>query len=248
MPRAHVGVGRGGPGIHALHESHGALIGCGLWPLGVRVGVARAKIRNGFGFGRDHHAHDIFSYNTGMDRHNRQSHRLPGYDYAQPGAYFVTICTHARATLFGEIIRDTMDLNEFGNIAFACWQSIPRHFPLSRLDAFVVMPNHVHAILWITDYGQGAVREALPLPDVPKGTTPNSLGAMIQNYKSVTTRKINQARQLPGTPVWQRDYYDKIMRGEDALRRVREYITSNPLAWAIDEENPMRVRGSPTSR
>ena len=178
-----------------------------------------------------------------MDGHNRQSHRLSGYDYTQPGAYFVTICTHARVTLFGEIICDAMRLNEYGHIAQACWQAIPGHFPLSKLDAFAVMPNHIHAILWITDHGQGATGDALPLSDFPKGTTPNSLGAMIQNYKSVTTRKINHVRQMPATPLWQHDYYDRIIRNEYALRHIRDYIVSNPLAWALDEENPQRGRG-----
>ena len=184
-------------------------------------------------------------YNIGVDGHNRHSIRLSGYDYAQPGAYFVTLCTqctHGRATLFGDIIDDAMHLTEYGEIAQAYWQAIPRHFPFSKLDAFVIMPNHIHGILWIVDRGQYKAGDASAQPDAPIGTTPNSLGAMIQNFKSVTTRHINRARAMPATPLWQHNYYDNIIRNEQALQRIREYILANPLQWARDEEYPLRSK------
>ena len=88
---------------------------------------------------------------TGPDAHHRRSIRLKHYDYSQPGAYFVTICTHARACVFGDVVDGTMVLNDAGKMAAQCWRAIPEHFPHVALDVFVVMPNHVHGILFIRD-------------------------------------------------------------------------------------------------
>ena len=90
------------------------------------------------------------------DIHHRRSIRLQGYDYSSPGAYFVTMCTHNRECLFGEIANGKMRLNELGKIASQCWLAIPDHFPHARLGAFVIMPNHVHGIIWIVDNIVGA--------------------------------------------------------------------------------------------
>ena len=117
-------------------------------------------------------------------KHHRRSIRLKGYDYTQPGAYYVTLCTKARQCLFGDVIKGEMRLNSLGHIAFTCWQAIPEHFPHVELDAFVVMPNHLHGILVISDTLVGATH-ASPLhhPNVlslrkPCGPTPKSVEAI----------------------------------------------------------------------
>ena len=166
-------------------------------------------------------------------KHNRRSIRLKGYNYAQPGYYFITICTDRKFCLFGAIANNQLHLNEFGRIAFACWQAIPEHFPRIKLDRFVVMPNHVHGILIMTDAGRG---KALPCPYEGKFGKPvaGSIPTIIGSYKSVVTKQINILRQLKGTTVWQRNYYEHIIRGEESLNRIRNYIVNNPLSWTRD--------------
>jgi putative transposase len=144
----------------------------------------------------------------------RKSSRLRDYDYASVGAYFVTACTRGRACLFGAIVADTMRLNRLGKIAEACWAGLPRHLPAVTLDAFVVMPNHIHGIVWLTRAGH-----APPLPFV------------IGSFKSAASRRV-------GERLWQRGFYDRVIRDEQELRALRQYIADNPLKWAIDRENP----------
>jgi REP element-mobilizing transposase RayT len=180
---------------------------------------------------------------------------MQGYDYSQPGTYFSTLCAHERECLFGEIVGDVMRLNACGEMVTACWQAIPQHFHFARLDTFVVMPNHFHAIVHIVGGAQcrgdamptNPIRvrpsgNASPLPTTPpatsNGTAPGSLAAIVQNFKSVTARKINQARQIPAAPVWQRNYYERVVRDEVELNRICQYILDNPLKWALDRENP----------
>ncbi len=181
--------------------------------------------------------------------HQRRSIRLQGYDYSQAGAYFVTICAHKKECLFGKIVNDAVQLNEWGKMIVTCWEAIPEHFPNVELDAFVVMPNHVHGIMMIQG-GRGEAfaevarwktpdRSANASPLRP-GTQANSLGAIVQNFKSVSTRKINQLRGTAGLTIWQRNYYEHIIRGENELNRIRQYISDNPLHWVLDKENPAR--------
>jgi putative transposase len=133
--------------------------------------------------------------------HHCRSIRLPGYDYTQTGAYFVTICTHQRQCLFGEIIDGQMHLNLCGQVVISRWQNIPRHFPRVKLDEFVLMPDNLHGIIVIGD-GQGegiafsdggsldlgrSQGNAMPFRE----TETDSLGAIVQNFKSVSTLKIN---------------------------------------------------------
>lgn len=190
--------------------------------------------------------------NYRAEAYGRRSIRLKGYDYAQPGAYFVTICTQDRQCLFGDIAEGQTRLNTLGEVVLACWANLPHHFPHVELDAFVVMPNHVHGIVVITHRrGEAsgpntripglAAPDASPLLD---GTRPGSLGAIVQNFKSVSTRRINTMRSAPGLPVWQRNYYEHVIRNEHELDRIREYIASNPMQWAMDSENPDHVRAS----
>lgn len=187
-------------------------------------------------------------------KHHRRSLRLRGYDYAQAGAYFITVCAYERACLFGEVLRGKMVINNFGRILEACWREIPAHFPDVALDAFVVMPNHIHGVVLI-DRSVGAshvgARHALPLPPRPDHASPlpspespgskrTTLGVVVGSFKSACTKRINESRSLPGTPVWQRNYYERILRSEDALNTVRGYIQTNPARWKDDRENTGR--------
>ena len=180
-------------------------------------------------------------------KNHRRSIRLKGYDYTQAGAYFVTICTKDRACLFGDVADSVMRLNQMGHIVRQCWLAIPEHFPHVLLDEFVVMPNHVHGIIVImATHDVGATR-ASPLqddtPTRPRGPQRQSVASIVGSFKSAATKRINEHRGTPGAPVWQRDYFEHIIRNDESLNRTREYILNNPLQWALDRENPL-ARGA----
>ena len=175
----------------------------------------------------------------------RRSNRLKGYDYSQPGGYFVTICTMNKTNNLGNVEDGRVILSFTGKTVEACWLGIPKHFPDLFLDEWVIMPNHMHGIIFILDAGRGEAfaedpnqmmrrtANASPLRH-PKGTTPSSLGAIIQNFKSISTRKVNQLHDTPGNPLWQRGFYDRVIRNEKELDRIRRYIAENPLKWVLD--------------
>ncbi len=158
---------------------------------------------------------------------HRRSIRLKGYDYALPGAYFITFCTYRRLPLFGDVVDGAMRLNAHGNIAQNCWNALSDHFAHVKLDAFVVMPNHVHAVLWIRDVG---ARHVVPREQFSR-PVPGSLAQIVRIYKAAVTRQ-------SGSPVWQRNYYDHIIRDDAELDRIRIYIQENPANWRDDEDNP----------
>ena len=175
-------------------------------------------------------------------RHHRRSIRLKGYDYTQPGAYFITLCTHDRAHLFGEVVDGEMRLNEWGEIVRDEWFKTAQVRPYVQLrdDEFVVMPNHIHGIIWIVgDVGVGATRRVAPT--TPRGPAPQSIGAIIGQFKSAVTKRMNELRNTPGALVWQRNYYEHIIRNERALNAIRQYIEENPLRWELDRYNPDRI-------
>jgi REP element-mobilizing transposase RayT len=177
-----------------------------------------------------------------MGKH-RRSIRLKGYDYAYPGAYFVTICTHNREHLFGEIVDSQMQWNEHNCIVQACWDDLPYHYPHVELDAFVVMPNHIHGIIVLVDVVGAGLR---PAPTTAPATTPTTgkrhdLPEIVRAFKSFSARRINGIRQTPGVPVWQRNYYEHIIRDENELNCIREYVMSNPVQWQYDREIPDRL-------
>lgn len=182
------------------------------------------------------------TYGQPAGRPNRRSIRLKGYDYAQAGAYFVTICAHDRECLFGKVVDGTMRLNELGEIVRNAWlQSAEiRHEIVLHADEMVVMPNHIHGIVWIVDDPVGATG-SVPLPS--NGPTPRSLASFVAGFKSAATKRINERRGTPGAPVWQRNYYEHIIRSDALLARIREYIVNNPLQWALDRENPANHSG-----
>ncbi|WP_297761855.1 transposase [Thermosynechococcus sp.] len=178
----------------------------------------------------------------------------------------MTICTQGRACLFGQVVEGQMRLNEFGEIVAQTWYDLPNHIPNVALDACIVMPNHMHGIIVITDASPqivGAIHELplhelplheLPLHELPLQSQPHQqlpqherrrmlLPKIIGRFKMASAKGINKIRNTPGIPVWQRNYYEHIIRTEDALQRIRQYIVTNPLRWHLDRENP-----NPTGR
>jgi putative transposase len=172
------------------------------------------------------------------DRHRRRSVRLKRYDYAEPGAYFVTVCTRDRVCLFGHVVNGEMHLNDAGQIAQRCWEEIPHHFPLVELDAFVIMPNHAHGVIVVP--GRGTACRAPTSEQFGKPSV-GSVPTIVRSYKSSVTRGINLVRGAPGTPVWQRNYYEHVVRNKAELAAIREYMQANPARWDDDENNPAFV-------
>ena len=168
------------------------------------------------------------------ERHRRQSIRLRGYDYTQAGAYFVTISTMNRTCLFGEVVNGEMRLNDPGWVAQAAWDDLPTHYPYIALDAVVFMPNHVHGIIVLTDTPVGAGLK--PAPTIP--TIRRGLPEIIRAFKTFSARRINLLRGTTGTAVWQRNYYEHIIRNDDSLDHIRRYLLDNPARWSFDRENP----------
>jgi putative transposase len=174
-------------------------------------------------------------------RHQRRSIRLPGYDYSSPGPYFITICTYRKECLFGNVADDGVVLNDYGEIVRDEWERSAKIRPELDLDAFVVMPNHFHGILHIVGSSNvvGAHGHA-PLRHPPLRRPPRSIGSCVARFKGVATRRINAERDAAGKPVWQRNYYEHIVRDEADLARIRDYIATNPLRWPEDEYHPSR--------
>jgi REP element-mobilizing transposase RayT len=170
------------------------------------------------------------------DKHRRRSIRLQGYDYSQAGAYFVTVSTHDKECLFGEIADGEIKLNAFGEVAQASWYELPQHFSYLGLDVFVIMPNHVHGIIVLN--GVGAQHAAPPRGGLRPNVQAGSLGAVVRSFKSAVSKQINELQGTPGMPVWQRNYYEHVIRNAEELHRIRQYIVNNPLQWALDRENP----------
>jgi REP element-mobilizing transposase RayT len=146
----------------------------------------------------------------------RKSPRLRAYDYASLGVYFVTACARDRECLFGDVVKNEVQLSEVGRIVEKSWSEIPAHSAGVTTDAFVVMPNHIHGIVWLARAGH-----APPLP------------AVIGSFKAAASR-------TAGRPLWQRSFHDRVIRDESELRAFRQYVADNPLKWAIDRENPVR--------
>lgn len=168
----------------------------------------------------------------GPQQYHSRSIRLNSYDYSQPGAYFLTICAHKHASLFGEIVDGEMVKSQFGHIVQTFWQELPRKFRQAETDLFAVMPNHVHGIINIET---AAIRE-LPLQVSERRQM--LVPQMVGWFKMNTAKAINQTRGTPGVPVWQRNYWEHVVRNELSLQRIREYITNNPVTWSRDAENP----------
>jgi putative transposase len=196
------------------------------------------------------------SYNGLMkfdpQKHHRRSIRLREYDYSHSGAYYVTIVTLKRECLLGEIANGEMQLNEFGEIVQKWWGEIPGHFPAVETGTFVVMPNHVHGIILITDR-----RGTVPVPEnnfqdqhsddmkrISGGETPPlrkpTLGQIVAYFKYQSTQEMNTLDGSGGiTKFWQRNYYEHIIRNKREMDNIWRYIEANPSIWVEDDENPL---------
>jgi len=167
----------------------------------------------------------------------RRSVRLKNYDYSHPGAYFVTVCAHEKKCLFGKNVESRMELNALGKIVEKHWMEIPKHFQTVSLDQFIVVPNHIHGILIVNVDGRGMACHA-PTPRRFGKPVSNSLPTVVGSFKSAVSKTINESRNGLRTTVWQRNYYEHVIRNEKDLKAIREYIEQNPLKWSLDEENP----------
>ncbi len=166
------------------------------------------------------------------NKHHRRSIRLKEYDYAKAGAYFVTICTWQRQCFLGEVVNGEMQLSHYGDITQFYWHNLLNHHHHLELDEFVIMPNHLHGILILTD--DSACRKRHGLPEIIRG------------FKTFSARRLNKIRCTAGVSVWQRGYYEHIIRNEESLMAIREYIVNNPLSWENDElhlNNPNEWNG-----
>jgi putative transposase len=186
------------------------------------------------------------------DIHHRHSIRLRDFDYAGNGAYFVTICVQGRECLFGEIADCEIRLNDSGRMVESWWRESSNKFPSFEIDSFVVMPNHFHGIVLLNNRrGESCIRPSKEgdhedqgdHEDRPYGTHADSLGRIFQAFKSMTTVEYVRGVERFGWPqfpgrLWQRNYYERIIRNEAELNVLREYIAENPMKWAEDKENP----------
>jgi putative transposase len=188
--------------------------------------------------------------------HHRRSIRLKGYDYSTAGLYFVTVCTEKKVCLFGDVIDNEMRLNEAGQVVVQEWNALPERFPNVQLDCFVVMPNHMHGVIAIFPIGKKGAASSAPtkvgagIEEAKSGRTnaPPSLGKIMRAFKSISAIDVNKALAREGHQVWQRNYFEHIIRGGDDLDRVRRYIIENPWHWENDEENPEYKAGQTESR
>lgn len=167
------------------------------------------------------------------NKYYRRSIRLKEFDYASPWWYYVTICTHERRCLFGRIQNGQMYLNELGEIVEKGWMNTKNIRPNVELDEFIIMPNHLHGIIII----ERGVLQYAPTDEIKFHSPSQSLGAIVRGFKSSVTKQINELRQTPSQPVWQRNYYEHIIRNQKDLERIRHYIHFNVSKWQGDENH-----------
>jgi putative transposase len=191
-----------------------------------------------------------------MRYQNRKSIRLKEFDYTQPGAYFVTLVTWHRLCIFGSITDGAMHLNVLGELVANEWEKTAAVRNNIQLDKYVVMPNHIHGIIFINQPTEifneemmrdrairvGARRRLAPTSGA-KGLPSGSIGAIVGQIKSITTKRINNQRNMPGDPVWQRNYFEHVIRSEIDLMHIRNYIINNPICWETDDEKPRQNGG-----
>ena len=188
------------------------------------------------------------STNSTPPTKRRRTIRVQGYDYTQAGAYFITICTRDRECLLGKVVNGKVQLNDTGRLVESVWLQTATVRPDIELDAYVVMPNHFHAIFFIheTPGVAGATHRVAPTKNYPAavgkthrpiGPKPRSVGVIIAQFKSLVTKRINLTQQNLEGSVWQRNYYEHVIRDEESLNRICEYIFTNALRWDLDREN-----------
>lgn len=209
------------------------------------------------------------NYNSTI--HRRRSIRLQRYDYSCAGVYFITFCTHNRLCLFGDIVDGQMYLNDAGRIVVDEWTKTPEIRNEIILDKWVVMPNHFHGIMIITNdtFRNGTDTPGCIIPTLqgrsggladqgsqvglvfqkgasgysgkgdrrvaPTGPKPRSIGAIMAGYKSAVTKRINEMCQTPGMALWQRNYWEHVIRDESEMNSLRQYVQNNPAQWESDK-------------
>ena len=176
-----------------------------------------------------------------MKKHHRKSIRLKNHDYAQKGMYFVTVCVHGRKCILGDVCNGEMVLNECGKITDKCWNEIPKHFPRVVLDRYIIMPNHVHGII---NMRRGTACRA-PTGERFGKPVSGSVPTIVRSFKSAVTKRINEIRKTPCTPIWQRNYHEHIVRDGSDLIRIQQYINENPSNWDNDRNNPKNWNNNP---
>lgn len=179
------------------------------------------------------------------ENHHRRSIRIPEYDYSQEGMYYVTICTWNRECIFGKVENSGMKLSPIGEIIYHEWYNIPNHFKNIELDTFIIMPNHLHGIIIVGASLVGALDNPIT-QNTRAGTSPApTLGAIIGSFKSLCVYRCRNKR-VDISKLWQRNYFEHIIRNEDELNRIREYIIYNPSRWMEDEDNPANIKNRTT--
>jgi len=172
--------------------------------------------------------------------HYRRSIRLKGYDYGQRGMYFVTLCAYNKQCIFGQIVDNKMILNEFGKIAYEEWLKTSISRPAIELHEFIIMPNHLHGIIVIANQNwnfttcTGPWQQCTQTMEQFGKPTSNTIPTIIRGYKATVTKQINVLRSRPTYPVWQRNYYEHIIRNEESYQTIREYVWNNPFKWYED--------------
>ena len=188
-------------------------------------------------------AGDDVTYNPNV--HHRRSIRLKEYDYSRAGAYFITIVTQGRLCLFGDVIDGEMVLSDAGDMVSRVWDGMPDRVPYVEIDEFVVMPNHVHGVIFISQSSASRVPPVGASLVGAQDVAP-ALGDVVGAFKSLTTVDYGKGvRETDWPPFhkrrWQRDYYERIFRNESEIGLAREYIADNPMKWELDRENPARI-------
>jgi putative transposase len=180
---------------------------------------------------------------SGFKNYHRRSIRMRGYDYSLEGAYFITICTYQRLNLFGEVMNGAMQLNPYGIIVGEQWVRLEKRFPQSIFEHYMIMPNHIHGIIHIVkgageEFEQVISRIPPQRPYSDKAVIPPALGVIVRAYKASVSYRINAVRGVTKPPVWQRNYYDHIVRNKQELNQIWNYIDINPQSWFEDQLNP----------
>jgi len=187
------------------------------------------------------------------DIHHRQSIRLKSHDYSKAGSYFITVCTQGRECLFGKVKNSVIELNPAGKMIQEIWKGLPQFHSDFTMDEFVVMPYHIHGIIVLTE-DVGAGLRAYPPPRAtqqnqkigqPRRVAPTiTLPDVIHHFKSYTTARYRDQVENEGWPpfpgrLWQRNYYEHVIRNKNSLNKIREYIINNPMRWQFDRDNPV---------
>jgi putative transposase len=179
---------------------------------------------------------------SNKDLPSRRSVRLPEFDYAKVGMYFVTICAFERRCIFGEICGNKTVLSPIGQIISACWIEIPQHFPHAKIETYVVMPNHLHGIVTIHSKRVDAnpqAKTATAIESIGK-PTPGSIPTIIRSFKAAASKRARESEYAKVESIWQRGYYEHVLRNTKEYVEITNYILQNSARWADDEDNPNR--------